>query len=100
MTLKEKAEALKTQNFDLCTEVDKRLRLANDLTDLNAFVRLRSDQARHKADEIQSRAKAGKPVGPLAGAIIAIKDNINIKDEFSTCGSKILENFKSPYSGY
>ena len=27
-----------------------------------------------------------------------IKDNINIKDEFSTCGSRILENFKSPYS--
>ena len=98
MTLKEKAEALKQQNFDLCKEVDKRLELANELSDLNAFVRLRPDQARKKADDIQSRAKAGKPVGPLAGTVIAIKDNINIQDEFSTCGSKILENFKSPYS--
>ena len=98
MTLKEKAEALKQQKIDLCNEVDKRLQLANDLSDLNAFVRLRPDQARKKADDIQSRIKAGKPVGPLAGTIIAIKDNINIQGEFSTCGSKILENFKSPYS--
>jgi aspartyl-tRNA(Asn)/glutamyl-tRNA(Gln) amidotransferase subunit A len=98
MTLKEKAEALSQQKFDLCNEIENRLKLAEDLTDLNAFVRLRSDQARQKSDDIQARIKAGKSVGPLAGTIIAIKDNINIKDEFSTCGSRILENFKSPYS--
>ncbi len=98
MTLKEKAEAIKKQEFDLCDEIENRLKLAKDLTDLNAFVRLRSDQARRKSDDIQTRIKAGKSVGSLAGTIIAIKDNINIKDEFSTCGSKILENFKSPYS--
>ncbi|MEJ2544064.1 MAG: Asp-tRNA(Asn)/Glu-tRNA(Gln) amidotransferase subunit GatA [Calditrichaceae bacterium] len=98
MTLKEKAEALKQNNFDLCYEVDKRLKMADDLSDLNAFVRLRTDQAKQKADDIQARIKAGEPVGPLAGTIIAIKDNINIENEFSTCGSKILENFKSPYS--
>ncbi len=30
--------------------------------------------------------------------VIAIKDNINIKDEITTCGSKILGEFKSPYN--
>jgi aspartyl-tRNA(Asn)/glutamyl-tRNA(Gln) amidotransferase subunit A len=98
MNLNEKAEALRQQRFDLCNEVDKRLKMADDLADLNAFVRLRPDQAREKAADIQERARQGKPIGALAGTIIAIKDNINIRDEYSTCGSKILEKFKSPYS--
>lgn len=98
MTLKEKAEAIKKQNFNICNEVENRLKMADDLEGLNMFVKLRSDQARQKAEDIQSRAKGGKLLGPLAGTIIAVKDNINIEGEFSTCGSKILEKFKSPYS--
>ena len=98
MTLKEKSEALKQQQFDLCDEVNVRLKNAEKLADLNAFVRLRSDQAQKKAEEVQSRIKQGKPVGSLSGTIIAIKDNINISNEYSTCGSKILESFRSPYS--
>ena len=98
MTLKEKTEAVKEHNFDICKEVQTRLKLAKEMINLNAFVKLRSEQAVKKAEDIQLRAKNGKPLGPLAGTIIAIKDNINIKDEYSTCGSKILEKFKSPYS--
>ena len=95
MTLKEKSKALKQQQFDLCNEVNVRLKNAEKLADLNAFVRLRSDQAQKKAEEVQSRVKQGKPVGSLSGTIIAIKDNINISNEYSTCGSKILESFRS-----
>jgi aspartyl-tRNA(Asn)/glutamyl-tRNA(Gln) amidotransferase subunit A len=36
--------------------------------------------------------------GKLTGMIISIKDLICIKDERVTCGSKILENFISPYN--
>jgi len=35
--------------------------------------------------------------GPLAGVPIAIKDNICVRDMRATAGSKILENYISPY---
>jgi len=98
MNLNGKREALAQQKFDLYEEVKIRLEKAESLKDLNAFVRLRPEKALEKADDIQKRAAQGKNAGPLAGTIIAVKDNINIKDEYCTCGSKILENFKSPYS--
>src|SRR5437763_7110666 len=34
---------------------------------------------------------------PLGGVPIAIKDVINVKGQPCTCGSKILENYRSPY---
>ena len=54
---------------------------------LNAFVTLLDGQARQRADSLEG--KAALP--------IAIKDNINIKSVRTTCGSRILENFISPY---
>src|SRR3989338_2423111 len=35
--------------------------------------------------------------GLLYGVPVAIKDNICVKDELTTCSSKILKNFKPPY---
>jgi len=38
-----------------------------------------------------------KEIDTAAGIPISIKDNICIKDQETTCGSKILKGFKSPY---
>src|SRR5260221_7998422 len=39
----------------------------------------------------------GKRAGPLAGVPIAIKDNLCTTFGTTTCSSKILANFRSPY---
>jgi aspartyl-tRNA(Asn)/glutamyl-tRNA(Gln) amidotransferase subunit A len=67
--------------------------------EINSFLCLTKDKALKKADEIDEKIKSGKidQLGKLAGIPIAIKDNINVKNEKMTCSSKILENFISPY---
>jgi len=41
---------------------------------------------------------AGRPVGPLAGVPIAVKDNICTAFGHTTCASKILAKYESPYN--
>lgn len=64
---------------------------------LNAFIEIFEEKAIKRAVEIDDKIKSGK-AGKLAGMVIAVKDNICIKGERCTCGSKILENFISLYN--
>jgi aspartyl-tRNA(Asn)/glutamyl-tRNA(Gln) amidotransferase subunit A len=63
----------------------------------NAFLSLFQERAVERAARVDERLKSGT-AGPLAGMTMAIKDNIAVRDEHLTCGSKILENFTSLYS--
>lgn len=67
---------------------------------LNAFICVDADNALQQADEIDRRRKAGKSVGRLAGLPIGIKDNICQKDVPTTCGSRMLQNFRPPYDAH
>ena len=64
--------------------------------DLNAFISVFRDRARQKAEEVDMKIQEGC-AGRLAGMIVAVKDNIAVKDAPLTCGSRILERFISPY---
>src|SRR5574341_605410 len=63
---------------------------------LNVFLAVFAKRARVRADEIDARIKTGQ-AGKLAGVVVAVKDILAIKGERLTCGSRILENFISPY---
>ena len=66
--------------------------------DINAFISLMKDEAIARAKEIDLKRKNGEKVGKYAGIPIAIKDNMNIKGTNTTCASKMLENYNSPYN--
>lgn len=60
---------------------------------IHAFLSVHRDQALARAAEVD----AGKVTGPLAGVPIALKDNLCMRGELTTCGSRILEKFRPPY---
>ena len=66
-------------------------------TDIHAFNLVTADAARAHADAIDADIAAGRPIGPLAGVPIAIKDNLCTHGVETTCSSKILEGWKPPY---
>lgn len=77
--------------------VDEHLHRITDCRELKAYLRVLDTDARVQAAAIDGKRATGKPLGPLAGAIIAIKDNITIPGVPCTCGSHILENWKPQY---
>jgi aspartyl-tRNA(Asn)/glutamyl-tRNA(Gln) amidotransferase subunit A len=77
--------------------VDRSLQSIDRESELNAFVTVMADRARERASAIDRKIEAGS-AGPLAGMIVAVKDNIAVKDVQLTCASRILEGFESLYS--
>lgn len=65
--------------------------------DIHAFNLVTTNQARATAQQVDADIKAGKPVGPLAGVPVALKDNMCTRGIETTCSSKILEGWKPPY---
>lgn len=65
---------------------------------INSYVTLDEAGAFAQAEEIQKKIDAGELTGPLAGVPVAIKDNMCIKEQLTTCSSKILSNFKPTYT--
>ena len=62
----------------------------------HAFISI-DESAIEEARHVDKKIKSGENVGAFFGMPISIKDNICIKDGKTTCASKILENYVSPY---
>ncbi len=70
-------------------------RIEDKEKDVGAFVTLTTDKALEKAKEID---KEGRTEGSYEGIPIGIKDNLNTLGDKTTCSSKMLENYVSPYN--
>lgn len=67
--------------------------------EIGAFVTLLTDEALDRAKEIDKERKEGKNLNGYAGIPVGLKDNMCTKGVKTTCSSKMLENFISPYNG-
>ena len=98
LTVHELQEKLKNKELTV-TEITKAYvdRINEKEKDVNAFITLLTDEAVEKAKDIEEKVNNGELNSELAGIPIGIKDNICTKGIKTTCGSKMLENFVSPY---
>ncbi len=64
---------------------------------VGAFLTLFSERIIQKARELDQKRARGEKLGKLAAIPIALKDNINVFGEKTTCGSQFLSNYTSVF---
>ncbi len=96
-TLSELAKKLRAKEFSV-TELTQALlgRVAAAQPKLNAFVTVTAEQALAQAKAADA-AIAGGQAGPLTGLPLAHKDIFCTAGVKTSCGSRMLDNFVSPY---
>jgi len=94
-TVQEALTSKKISARELAADYYKRIEARN--AELNAYLTLSQDRAFAQADRIDALVATRKPLPPLAGVPVAVKDVISTRGVRTTCGSKILENYIPPY---
>jgi aspartyl-tRNA(Asn)/glutamyl-tRNA(Gln) amidotransferase subunit A len=64
---------------------------------LHAFQDVDADRALARADALDRSGAPTSGAGPLHGVPIALKDNIDVRGGRTTAGSRMLENYVSPF---
>jgi aspartyl-tRNA(Asn)/glutamyl-tRNA(Gln) amidotransferase subunit A len=72
-------------------------RIQTEDAQIGAFLTLSRERALESADRIDRAAAEGKPLPPLAGVPVAIKDTFSTRGVRTTAGSKSLEHYIPPY---
>jgi aspartyl-tRNA(Asn)/glutamyl-tRNA(Gln) amidotransferase subunit A len=65
---------------------------------VHAFNLVLADEARAAAAVVDDQVASGEDPGPLAGVPVALKDNLCTRGIATTCSSRILENWRPPYT--
>lgn len=66
--------------------------------DVGAFLKVYRERALEKAKILDQKKANGGRLGKLAAIPIALKDNIHVDGEITTCGSKFLENYRAVFN--
>src|SRR5579872_4038162 len=65
---------------------------------IGAFLSTLGPRALMKAEALDKKRAHNQPLGKMAAIPVAIKDNMHIAGELTTCGSKFLKNYKAPFN--
>ncbi len=99
-TLKHLCDGLAAGKFSSVEVTNYFINKINKLqSSLNCFITLDAEQSRAQAHAADVRRAAGN-AGPLTGVPIAQKDIFCSKGWLTTCGSRMLSNFVSPYDAH
>ena len=72
--------------------------IENANPEINAYLSVDREGALAQAARVDAAAKAGEPLGVLAGVPVGIKDVLTIEGQPATAGSKILKGYRPPYT--
>jgi len=97
LTLVELASGMQAGEFSSREATETMLARIQRHESLNAFITVTEDEALRAADSAD-RTRASGHAGPLCGLPIVHKDLFCTSGVLTTCGSRILDNFISPYS--
>lgn len=75
-------------HLDRISSVDERVR---------AFLHVDTEAALESARSVDAKRSSGEVLGPLAGVPLALKDVLTMRGVPTTCGSRMLENWRPPY---
>ncbi len=67
---------------------------------IRSFVCVEPEAALAAADTIDRRRAAGESLSPMAGIPVGIKDVLCTTDMPTTCGSKMLQDYRSPFDAF
>ncbi len=90
-------DEIKNENFTVEEFISKIIERIKKIDgNLHAFLSI-NENAIEQAKEIDRKIKSKEKIGKCMGMPLSIKDNICVKDTKTTCASKMLEDFISPY---
>ena len=84
------ATAMTEWHLDRIAEVDPLV---------DAFTQVWRDEALAQAAAVDEKARRGDALGPLAGVPVGLKELLCTRTGTTSCASKILKDFRSPYDG-
>jgi aspartyl-tRNA(Asn)/glutamyl-tRNA(Gln) amidotransferase subunit A len=82
------AVALAAEHYERIAAIDGQI---------HSYLALTRERAMAQAERVDAAAKAGDPLGALAGVPVGIKDVLAMRGVPTTAGSRILEGYHPPY---